>query len=313
VTVQPYEWHNTRALTVLPGMHLVGLTGQVALVCPYPHHFFHPVLTSLPQNGSISRLGLLQAPRQGQEPSDQPRYTTMQETLYSNATIDGSMQTTGKTPWERSDIRIKQSVYDERETSGHRDMMSHEFFLWAMDMDECKCLTSITCFQPVGGRVSSGEDYFDVPDVVGFLAEYTSEQSSPRVAGSGGPVPSQDKRWRDALDSSLTELNLDERFQPFDEGSVVRFDIDGPGGEVVTEVHISDGLKGITLRTNRQRECFFGEERRSGWKIGRAAPGEMIVGLSLSFGLAGGWNRSVERHSHWKMSKLGVLVSTVEG
>jgi hypothetical protein len=313
VTVQPWEWHNTRALTVLPGMHLVGLTGQVALVCPYPHHFFYPVLTCLAQNGVISRLGLLQAPRQGQEPSDEPRYTAMQKTLYSNATIDGSVQTTGKIPWERSDFRVKQSEYEERETSGHRHMMSHEFFPWAMNMNEYKRLTSITCFQPIGGRVSCGAGVFDVPDIVGFSAEYTSEQSSSRMAGSGGPVFSQDKRWNDGLVSSLAELNLDGQFQPFDEGSVVRFDIDGPGGEVVTEVHISDDMKAIKLHTNRQRECFFGEERRNGWKIERAAPGEMIVGLSLSFGLAGGWNHRANSHSHWKMSELGVLVSTVDG
>jgi hypothetical protein len=39
----------------------------------------------------------------------------------------------------------------------------------------------------------------------------------------------------------------------------------------------------------------------------------MIVGLSLSFGLAGGWNHRANSHSHWKMSELGVLVSTVDG
>jgi hypothetical protein len=278
------------------------------------HPYVYQALTRPSQNGVISRLGLLQAPRQGQEPSVQASYTAIQQALYSNVTSHNSVLMTDTMPWARSDIKVDEFEQSTRETSGQPDMMPYDFFQWAMNPDEYKRLTSITCFQPTGGSIDNNRGgVLEVPDVVGFLAEYTLEQSSPRVAGTGGPVPSQSERWNKGIVSSRAELNLNEQFQPFDTRSSVRFDIDGPGGEVVTEVHVATDMKAIKLRTNHQRECFFGEDRRSDWEIKRVGPGEMIVGLRVCFGTVGGWNWRARTYSHWKMSELGVLLSTQDG
>ena len=219
---------------------------------------------------------------------------------------------TDKLPWERSDIRVEEVECGRRETTSHRDMVPLELFQWVMDPEEYKHLTCIMCFQPVGGQVHSGDKIFNVPDIVGFSAEYTSEHSGPRVAGSGGPVPSQGEKWTEGTHLPNEETDL-EKLKPFDADSTVRFDIDGPGGEVITEVHVSHDSKAIKLRTNRERECFFGEERRSDWVIKRAGPGEMIVGFSICFGTVGGRNWKTNMSSHWKMSEIGVLMLEVDG
>lgn len=43
------------------------------------------------------------------------------------------------------------------------------------------------------------------------------------------------------MSTPLSGLYLKERFYPFEEANMTHFDIDGPRGEVVAEVHVSDG------------------------------------------------------------------------
>jgi hypothetical protein len=232
----------------------------------------------------------------------------MQKALYSKKTTQDSLEVFKQPPWRRNDVRIYQ--FDFFGVTGvASDMQCYELFQWAHNPNDCKRLTSITCFQPIGGQALIGNETFDIPQIVGLKSEYASEQSEQRTVGTGGPVPAQAKKWHIA--NTPAELNLSEQFEPWDNDSSVRFDIDGPGGEVVTEVHVSTDGKAIKLRTNRQRECFLGEERRSHWRIKQAEPGEMIMGLSVCFGSQGGWNWSAKMNSHWAMSGVGALFMTV--
>ena len=70
----------------------------------------------------------------------------------------------------------------------------------------------------------------------------------------GGPVPSQHPDYQNCKNSS--ELDVHKRFKPFEDANMRHFDIDGQGGEVVSEGHVPDDTKALKPVTNLERVCY---------------------------------------------------------
>ncbi|KAF1846217.1 uncharacterized protein K460DRAFT_386525 [Cucurbitaria berberidis CBS 394.84] len=271
---------NIRLFTVLPHMHLIGLTGQIAA------------------NGVISRLGLLQASRPGEEPAT-VSYTPMQRRLWAPSVPFNNKG--GMSEWPYQIHTFPSSYYPPAEVPS--DMCPHEIILWAESPERYQDLSRISCFQVVGGTKQSGDRVWEVPDILAISAEKI--QGHGTHVGEIRPVAAQHPDFHKC--TNLSELELSKKSKSFDEANMSKFTIDGPGGEMVTEVHVSDDFGAIKLFTNRNRECYWGEEDRNDWFVKRAEQGECIVGLSCCFARLGGWSTSAKLHSHWRLSDLGVV------
>jgi hypothetical protein len=211
-------------------------------------------------------------------------------------------------------------------------MLPHHILLWGKTAEELNSLRGISAFNIVAGYCTSGRDErWPVPDLLGFT--YYREGDYPERAleqvGTFGPVPCQAPEWKEEgwygsdkwVDANgkpvkplnPSDLNLADKFEPFDEKHMLHFDIDGPGGEEVTEVHVSQDFKALKFKTNRGKECYWGEERRNQWYSRIASDEEYIAGLSVCFGRLGGYSWRSKMHSHWKLSELGVVLARRDG
>lgn len=186
--------------------------------------------------------------------------------------------------------------------------------LWGPNAAACKSLQRISCFQPNGGTTTTGSETWDNPHIVGFEVAYADGRSS-LMAGSSGPVPVQCPNWPQMTDPSknLVSWIQNTKVRPFDEASMVHFEIDGPGGEVVTEMHASGDMNAVKLLTNKNRSCYFGDSHAAQhWFQYRVEEGHLIVGLVCAFGILGGWSFGTRMYSHWHLSGLGVITISEE-
>lgn len=150
------------------------------------------------------------------------------------------------------------------------------------------------------------DQQWTVHDIIGIWPKKTHKYGSAAHVGTGGPVPAQFSRWQQV--KSPKDLDMHKHCGPFAEQNMKHFDIDGPGGEVVAEVHVSRDVRAMRLVTNRGRSCFWGEDRDGHvWNVKRAADDEVIVGMSCAFGDLGGYSPVAKMYSHWKLSRLGIV------
>lgn len=190
-------------------------------------------------------------------------------------------------------------------------------------------LRRLSSFAVEAGFGSSGTSSWPIPDLMGFAAFRSGEDRASQQVGTFGPVPSQSPEWNEegwygskkwvneegkpVKPLNPSDLNLVDTLQPFEEKHTSHFDIDGPGGEEVTEVHVSDDFKAIKLKTNWDRECYWGEGERNQWYSKIASEDECIMGLSVCFGRLGGWSWKAKMYSHWKLSDVGVVLARRDG
>ncbi|KAF2702894.1 hypothetical protein K504DRAFT_463925 [Pleomassaria siparia CBS 279.74] len=286
-----------RPFIVLPNMAFIGFTGQIAA------------------NGMVSRLGILQAPRRGVNlRSGMSSYTPSQKMLWSLQAESLPHNNEWNRPiWAHPTLRLTTFGSPSQETASVPfDMLPHEILLWAESPAQYQYLNRISCFEVVSGKCTNHEESWDIPDIVGIWPGKTHKSGLAAHIGSSGPVPCQHPDFETCQNPS--ELKLNQTFKRFEEANMRHFAIDGPGGEVVSEVHVSDGMRAIKLFTNRGRECYWGLEGCMNWQIKRAEKGEFILGLSCSFGTLSGWSQVARVYSHWRLSNLGVItVRTDEG
>lgn len=164
-----------------------------------------------------------------------------------------------------------------------------------------------------------------VRELLGFASFHDGSPRSTHYVGTFGPVAAQIPHWdTDGCSSEHVDgerktlaplkLHLSSQYKPFDTKHMSHFDIDGLGGEEVNEVHVRTDFKAMKLKTNRGRECHWGEEGSEGeWYYGKASEEEFIAGLSVCFGGLGGWSVKAKMHSHWKLSELGVVLARRDG
>ncbi|KAL1592714.1 hypothetical protein SLS60_011130 [Paraconiothyrium brasiliense] len=188
------------------------------------------------------------------------------------------------------------------------DMTPWQVCIWTRDASPKSLLKRISCFQPVDGTASNAKETWSTRHVAGFEVGYTSGHQH-LLAGSGGPEPVQSLNWQEMTDprKDLVSWIQNTELKSFDEDSMEHFYMDGPRGEIITEVHASDDMKAIKLFTNKGRDCYFGESGRQQWTEYQVEPGHRIVGLVCAFGRLAGWSWGAKMYSHWVLSGLGVL------
>lgn len=212
-------------------------------------------------------------------------------------------------------------------------MLPHHIILWSETPETLRKLRRISAFHVIGGESSSGTERWTSPDLLGFTYYRENgrgeEERANEYIGTFGPVPYQaqewteegwwdDKKWVDDNGKRVkplnpSDLNLAGIFEPFDEKCMLHFEVDGAGGEEVTEIHVSGDFKAVKLKTNKARECYWGEERRTQWYVKVANDVEYIAGLSVCFGRLGGFSWRSKMHSHWELSELGVVMARRDG
>jgi len=184
-------------------------------------------------------------------------------------------------------------------------MLPYQTTLWAKDSSSYRLLRRISTLELADENGKSS--------ILGmFLKKTHRSGTEERIdIGTGGPVPAQlGLKWENAR--SIKDLDIWNAGKTWDEESMRHFEIDGPGGEVVMEVHVACNRRGFKLVTSKGREGCFGEfDDGDGGEVVRAGDGEMVVGLSVCFGNLGGWSARAGTWSHWGMWDFGVVVSKV--
>lgn len=247
------------------------------------------------------RLGLLQA--QHPELADYsilpeadapPKPTPLQSLLWDEDYSDVLHHNI----WDHPTLGMVQANRVARSEGGiHRDLVPHQALIWARDQRDLRSLQRVSAANiVVDGTFSTpqagGEIHID--DVCGVTADYTPESAlMRRMVGVTKISPGSEMTF---------------------EGPCQHFEIDGPGGEIITEVqyamhekpkalqvspspsNLSLFLSSIPLegnpahalsvsqiRTNRGRECYWGEASAQNWHSLEAPPGETLVGLVMTF------------------------------
>jgi len=143
-------------------------------------------------------------------------------------------------------------LYDEPEISPQ--LMPQEVLLWGKDAAELRQLTKISIFTTYMRTDSDGDAPFQVYRICGVGAEFsTGHVDGRRLVGMEGKLVAGTRRNGDIpvlsgpqiaagclADTSVSEMKGDGDFR-FD------MEIDGPGGEVVTEVFV-DSRRWISLK-----------------------------------------------------------------
>lgn len=156
----------------------------------------------------------------------------------------------------------------------HSDLVVHQALLWAKDKQELRSLRRLTGYVVVGGNVMGMEDgvHYERPvhDLCGIRADF---------------VPGYTARRR------LIGIEKESDESDWSEQHCVHFDVDGQGGEFVNEISYAmhQTPKAIKLRTNRNREVYWGEGNVNNWQVLQAPKGEVIVGIVMTFAVPSGW------------------------
>ncbi|KAF2002070.1 hypothetical protein P154DRAFT_562204 [Amniculicola lignicola CBS 123094] len=200
--------------------------------------------------GTISRLSLLQCERDSDEDED-ASLPFSHRLLWAPSALNlptSSEDGQPKPIWSHPTLRVMEiEIPDRSDYETPFDLVPNHVLLWATDKNDLKNLIRISAHEAQVGTVSSdrnGEGYKDCPifGILGLGATFNPASLKPPVS-------------------------IPDRETAFPGGEISHFQIDGPGGEFVTEIHVADEAKAIKLVTNRGRECFFGEEYQNHWSI----------------------------------------------
>jgi hypothetical protein len=295
-------------------MHLTGLVGLVGNA--------DTSMTSALNSESlvISRLGVLQCAIPGTEPEERPDLWRPQRLLWKESaakvTTSGPNSTYTGPMWSHEHLRMLPLGTDYGQGDIPIDILPHEVLLWAKEESELRRLTRISAFVVEDGCITgfdpAGDTERPIHAVLGIRAEYGKQYcESARTIGSGR-APKTASCAADASGSAKLE-ETDVVVQDWDEKYLVHFDIDGPGGEIITEIHVSNDGKAIRLHTNRDRECYFGELERNDWHVLHPEPGDMLVGMVVCFGTPSGWSRDLNTNEYLKATKATGLVMSTGG
>ncbi|KAH7406456.1 hypothetical protein DE146DRAFT_753024 [Phaeosphaeria sp. MPI-PUGE-AT-0046c] len=281
---------NQRTFTVLPGMHLVGLEGEIGL------------------DGTISSFALLQAPNPAavrSTPSTPPTVPLAQRLLWAPKASVYIFAIKKAVPiWAhptRFHCPFSSPAPPFIQPFLHTDYLPYTTLIWAESIKGYTFLTRISTLQVA--------DEYSTASIIGMKATTTHGRQD---AGTDGPVPAQIMdTWSKVSD--FASLDLWNQKKHWDEESMRHFEIDGAGGERVVEVHVTLDRKSVKLVTDCAREGVFGDGGEGKeWDIKRAGEGEVIVGLSVCFGRLGGWSESTRMWSHYGASDFGVIIAKGE-
>ncbi|KUI67408.1 hypothetical protein VM1G_03131 [Cytospora mali] len=253
--------YSQRFLSAAPNWHITGMTG---------------ITGEVDGKQQFTRLGLLQAQNPDftdyvsrPEAAAPPGPTLLQSLLWDRDYSDLLQYNI----WVHPTLRLTQAD-DENRRELDRDVVAHEALIWARDQHDLRSLKRLSGYILFGDTTSSLDargDGIDIPDICGMTAEYSPESGlTRRMVGVEKNCPGPD------LASEETWEN---------------FEIDGPGGEFVTEVQYGVWCRTmLRIRTNRGRECLLGDEKGLRAQSLTAPPGETLIGLMMAFSEPKGFN-----------------------
>ncbi|GME25859.1 hypothetical protein GTA08_BOTSDO09438 [Neofusicoccum parvum] len=257
------EEYPQRPLLINEGKNLVGVVGHIA-------------------NDKICRLGLLQFSRPPHDDFDllrpgSPRADIpyLQRHLWKYSSRGNLGTHTGSTIpikiWDHPSLRVifsRDPRYSARNVP--EEVLPLEALIWAKDAEELRTIKRISAYVTEGARYpGQGSTGSRSRGCITTFAEPASSTSPTASSLSGGD-------W--------------------EEDNMVHFEINGPGGEVVTRVEVAmhENPKAIKLFTNRGRETYWGEQKVENWRVLEVPQGETIVGLVFAFGQSSGWNNETK-------------------
>ncbi|KAK2755681.1 hypothetical protein FQN54_005830 [Arachnomyces sp. PD_36] len=280
---------NSRAMLASDGRYVVGVTGEVG------------------EDGLISCLGVLEAPR---PPNDDISLYAPEPTSDSSPILG-----TSSLPFARRQlwashfpaIALKDKPYihvlpqhgvDPVQDEFPRDLVAHEVLVWAkngVEFSKVERISAYICETVVTSLNSAGISEKKCANVVlGLRAQHIERYWEP-------------KRYI----GLRREQNEAGDLVHWPEPPLQHFDIDGPGGERVTEVEtaLMDLPAAIKqqLRTNWGRECCFGDANQRNWDIQRAPEGEFIMGLAVAFGRRTMYDGVTGKFTHLSPSSISAL------
>lgn len=316
---------NQRPLLVWPGMHLVGLIAEVAVVPKQGSKYLvtqNRVEFPYSHNDVITRLGILQAanPAEGID-VDFDSYDLPQEQRLlwhpSAAKIRRSPDNTDPIWAHMVDgqkvIRMVSYEYGERNDEIPFEILPHHALVWAKDIAELKQVRKISAFVLNDGTVnksSSGDKGRVIYGIHGLRVTYQDGYAKPRTIGCGILPPGYNGE----------ENSLQTGPAEWDNAYLQHFDIDGPGGEYISSIHIAEDCKAIKLRTNRKRECYWGEQDRSNWVVQQVLEGTdaeipldgCLVGIVVVFGSRSHWSWKT-KSGKWLKSSVATALFVGNG
>ncbi|RFU26663.1 hypothetical protein B7463_g9679, partial [Scytalidium lignicola] len=281
--------YSMRPLLASSDLVIVGVEGQVG---------------PIRENDKIISLGLLQAPSPGID----------DYTIPTSDFISPEMPLLEKYLWREDYRNILQSRIwaspgielvtinpHSRESltdAGPNEIVPHEALIWAKDQHELRSLVRLTGYVIIGGTLSGWDANHQsqtrpIHDLCGIRADFTNNHHEQRRI-IGIRKESDGSDW------------LEEH--------CVNFDIDGAGGEVVTEISIAqhEAPKAIKLRTNRDREIYWGEEEARNWNTLHAPHGMVLIGIVMSFAKASCFSWETKSFAHTKLSSVSALAMRLE-
>ncbi|KAL4917878.1 hypothetical protein BDW62DRAFT_201429 [Aspergillus aurantiobrunneus] len=238
------------------------------------------------ENGIIVRLGIVECQRQEKHTIRHDKETSSRSSplndllwyRYETCSIRGLSEPRLRgSLWLSPNARVLPLTRTEaytREGLVDSDLVPYHVFRWAKSPEDLKDVGTIAACVTSSGDVVSFEFHFQ------DLSTSHCELELLKVAAKRGVY-----------------------LQPH------RFDIDGEGGEYVSEVQISTAYlqRAIRLKTNFGRQVCFGKEDGQEWEIQRAPEGEVLVGLVVAFGLPTGWSAVKGKYILGKLSSATSL------
>ncbi|KAB2571608.1 hypothetical protein DBV05_g9723 [Lasiodiplodia theobromae] len=161
------------------------------------------------------------------------------------------------------------------------DVIPHEVLLLAT-----RHPADLQKLQRLSGTVTAGNDVLGINHAATSTTTTTMHHHDRVLRGAYATFDSDDNGLLSCNIHVGTNVRLGNNFDWKTE--LVEMDIDGPGGEVIDRVEVSDGAVdcplSVKIGTNRGREVVWGSDCDRGWCTLRAPLGEVIVGLIFQFG-----------------------------
>ncbi|KAH8812945.1 hypothetical protein F5884DRAFT_786754 [Xylogone sp. PMI_703] len=203
--------------------------------------------------------------------------------------------------WEHRGIRLIVPDVLGREalsTVVPDDIVPHEALIWAKDKSDLQSLVSLTGYVIEGGTISSfgpngQNETRPIHDLCGIRADFASNHDGQqRVIGIRKEPDGTD--WQN--------------------DHCVNFDINGKDGEIVTEVSVAmhELPKAMKIRTNRDREVYWGEEHAQNWHTLRAPLNMTLIGVVMAFSRPSGYSWETKTFRHLKLSSVAALAMEIE-
>ncbi|KFY26810.1 hypothetical protein V493_03862 [Pseudogymnoascus sp. VKM F-4281 (FW-2241)] len=285
--------HSMRAILARPGHQVVGLTAKMAADIPVTTFNCLGLITLLNEDLHDSRILPDSIIRR--------RHPLIDEVMWK----DNGTRFFGTPYWNNPNIRIVSTsgydlgvVGDDEQAELTPHLLPYEALIWAKDTTELRQLKRVSIFTTYSRGLytdaNTGTVRTESYKICGLGAEFVDEHNGgQRLIGVRGKV--EEGKLEDNIllagppvSSTSPDTKMGEKKGHGD--FRIDLDIDGPGGEIITEVLIGcygdESVAGFRVRTNRDREagCHLNSDVGESELMSiKARPNKTLVGVVATF------------------------------